>query len=126
MLEMHKNSVSNSNCHADLYAEFMSSEHILELENGGHYSMDLINKLHTQIKRRAPMLETGNLFTLKEALGKEYWKKLSRQERENAHCCWCYLVDFLGWSVEYFITEDNKQYYLFNPGWAEYSCCDEF
>lgn len=122
MMENNKNSVSNPNCRGDIYVEFMSSEHIAELENAGDvYSIDLINKLHAQIKRRASELETGNLFELDEALGKEFWEKLSVQERDNAHFCWCYLVEFFEWSVGYYFTASNIQYYLFESGWSD--CC---
>ena len=122
-MENKKNSVCNQSCRTHIYVEFMSSEHIAELEESDDvYSIDLINKLHAQIKRRASKLETGNLFTLDEALGKEFWDTLSYKERDNAHFCWCYLVEFFEWRVEYYFTASNIQYYLFKSGWSE-SCC---
>lgn len=112
----------NTNLRTNLYETFMSPEHIAELETeNGYHSFDITSKLYAQLKRRSLELATGNLFTLKKALGKEYWKKLSKEERRNADTAFWYLFEFFGWAVDYHSQRRNRNVYYFHPGWAE--CC---
>lgn len=125
---MQKITTNNSkivNRHALKCQEFMSREHISEFDaEHGRHSFDLTWKVYSQLKMRTPELGTGNIFTLKEALGKAFWKSLKKQERLNVDFCWWYLSEYFGWLVEYHSTRGNRKVYFLHPGWSDSSLLD--